>query len=221
MEDWTDLFKKHKKDELGKYIPENKKFADKTELSEDHDKDEYQRLLVKKFNKLKHKLAYLNLEYEDCSGVFKVARETFVSGMFNYWGQNDIEAPFTKVKEEKKPGANSLNTDEEKELYREIVMATHPDKLNGLSEHDIEEKTKLYQEAVQGKEDGDFNKILKVALELEIDFKKINPDIVGRIEEEINLLDKKIKDIKNDVMWKWYYCNKAQQEEIFRQLTSN
>ena len=56
---------------------------------------------------------------------------------------------------------------------------------------------------------------------LEIDFKKINPDIVDRIEEEINLLDKKIKDIKNDVMWKWYYCNKAQQEEIFRQLTAN
>lgn len=221
MDDWTDLFKERKRDELGDHIPENKKFADKTELSEDNDKEEYQRLLVKKFNKLKHKLAYLNLEHEDCSGVFKVARETFVSGMFDYCGQNDLEAPFTKVKEEKKSGTNSLNTDEEKELYREIVMATHPDKLNGLSERDIEEKTKLYQEAVQGKEDGDFNKILKVALELEIDFKKINPDIVDRIEEEINLLDKKIKDIKNDVMWKWYYCNKAQQEEIFRQLTAN
>lgn len=221
MEDWTDLFKERKKDELGKHTPENKKFADKTDLSKEYDKQEYQRLLAKKFNKLKHKLAYLNLEYEDCISIFKLARETFVSNMFEYCSRNDLEAPFTQVKPKKKSGRNTLSSDEEKELYREIVMKTHPDKLNGLSEKDIEEKTKLYQEAVEGKESGDFNKILKVALELEIDFKKINPDIVDRIEEEINLLNKKIEDIKDDLMWKWYYCNKAQQEEIFKQLTSN
>ena len=221
MDDWTDLFKERKRDELGDYIPENKKFADKTELSEDHDEEEYQRLLAKKFNKLKHKLAYLNLEYEDCTSIFKLARETFVSDMFAYCSQNDLEAPFKQVKPEKQPGQNTLSSDEEKELYREIVMKTHPDKLNGLSEEDIEEKTKLYQEAVQGKESGDFNKILKVALELDIDFKNISPDIVDRIEEEINLLNKKIEDIKDDLMWKWYYCNQAQQEEIFRQLTVN
>lgn len=221
MEDWTDLFKERKKDELGKYTPENKKFADKTDLSKEYNKQEYQRLLAKKFNKLKHKLAYLNLEYEDCISIFKLARETFVSNMFEYCSRNDLEAPFTQVKPEKKSGRNTLSSDEEKELYREIVMKTHPDKLNGLSEKDIEEKTKLYQEAVEGKESGDFNKILKVALELEIDFKNINPDIVDRIEEEINLLNKKIEDIKDDLMWKWYYCNKAQQEEIFKQLTSN
>jgi hypothetical protein len=221
MEDWTDLFKDRKKQELGKYIPENKKFADKTELSEDHDKEEYQRLLLKKFNKLKHKLTYLNLEHEDCSDVLKIAKENFISCMFNYCSENELEAPFSKVKDEKKMQQDTLTTEEEKELYRQILMSTHPDKLKGLSEKDIEEKTRLYQEAVKGKEEGDFNKILKVALELEIDFKKINPDIVRRIEEEINSLDKKIKNIKDDLMWKWYYCNKAQQEEIFRQLTSN
>lgn len=221
MEDWTDLFKTHKRDELGEYIPENKKFAEETGLSKDYDKEEHQKLLAKKFNKLKHKLAYLNLEHEDCSNIFNTARQTFVSSMYKYCSDHDLEAPFTKVKAEKDSGANNLTTDEEKELYREIVMKTHPDKLSGLSEKDVEEKTELYQEAVQGKEDGDFNKILKVALELDIDFKSINPDIIDRISEEINLLDKKIKDIKEDIMWKWYYCNKAQQQEIFRQLTSN
>ena len=221
MEDWTDLFKKQKKQELGKYTPENKKFADKTELSEDYDEEEHQKLLAKKFNKLKHKLAYLNLEHEDCKDIFKIAREAFVSNMFKYCGENDLEAPFAQVDNKKKSGPNTLITDEEKDLYREIIMKTHPDKLSGLSEKDIEEKSELYQEAIKGKEDGDFNKILKVALELEIELETMSPDILNRIEEEVVLLDKKIKDIKNDLMWKWYYCNKAQQEEIFRQLTSN
>ena len=107
MEDWTDLFKQHKRDELGEYTPENKKFADKTELSEDNNKEEYQKLLTKKFNKFKHKLAYLNLEYEDCSEIFKTAKETFVSGMFAYCNQNDLEAPFSQVKNKKKSGANT------------------------------------------------------------------------------------------------------------------
>ena len=57
--------------------------------------------------------------------------------------------------------------------------------------------------------------------EFNIDYKNISPNIVDRIEEEINLLNKKIEDIKDDLMWKWYYCNQAQQEEIFRQLTVN
>ena len=221
MEDWTDLFKKQKKQELGKYTPENKKFADKTELSEDYDKEEHQRLLSKKFNKFKHKLAYLNLEHEDCVAIFKTAKKNFISEMFKYCGENDLEAPFAQVNDKKKSGPNTLITEEEKDLYRNIIMKTHPDKLSGLSQEDIEKKTELYQQAIKGKEDGDFNKILKVALDLDIELESMSTDILNRIEEEVTLLDKKIKDIKNDLMWKWYYCNKAQQEEIFRQLTAN
>lgn len=216
MEDWTDLFKKHKKDELGAYIPENKKFIHKDDLSTEANEEEYRKLLAKKFEKLKHKISYLNIEYEEISDIFQHAKRTFISTMFEYCSRKGIEPPFKKEPEQQKQKLKDKK--QVKDLYREIVKQTHPDKTVGLSEEEIESRAELYQQATSGKLSGDFNKILKVALDLDIDIQEINPDLLDTIEREIKKMEDKISTMQKDIMYKWFYADPDIQLKIFEQI---
>ena len=216
MEDWTDLFKKHPKNELGAYIPENKKYIDKNDLSTEASAEEYNKLLSKKFEKLKHKISYLNIEYEEINDIFKHARDTFISTMFEYCSRKGLEPPFKK--ECDTPNKKQKNRKQIKELYREIAKQTHPDKTNGLSEEEIEARAELYQQATSGKASGDFNKILQVALDLDIEIQDINPELLDTIEHEIRKMENKISKIKQDIMYKWYYADPDTQLQIFEQI---
>ena len=43
----------------------------------------------------------------------------------------------------------------------------------------------MYNEVVAGKQNGDFRKILKVALELNIGVKNISPEFINQLKKEI------------------------------------
>lgn len=222
MENWEDIFKPREKQELGQYIPGNKKFSKSQKLSNDVDKDIGQSILKKKFNKLRHKALYINLEYEETDEIFNLARTNFISSMFQFCHDNKIEPPFDSHKPDNaKQGDSELDSSEVKELYREIVKNTHPDMLSGLSDEEIEERAELYRQAVEGKREGDFEKILKVALELDINIKNLTSEYLQEIETAINKMESEINKIKNDLMYKWYYCNAEQQKYIFKEITKD
>ena len=203
--------------ELLDYTPDDERCKNHNDLSRDASKKESHKLLTKKFKKLKHQISYLNIEYEESSEVFKHAKETFISQMFKYCSQQNIEPPFSDKPEEKEERSQDIR--HTKELYREIVKQTHPDKLQGLSEEEIESRAELYQEAANGKSCGDFNKILKVALELDIKVDNINLELLEAIELEINKIENKVAKIKSDIMYKWYYLSPEKQLDVFKQLT--
>lgn len=222
MENWEDIFKPREKQELGKYIPENKKFSKSQKLSNNVDKDVGQSILKKRFDKLRHKALYINLEYEETDEIFNFARANFISSMFQFCSDNKIEAPFESCKPNKaQEGDSELDSSEVKELYREIVKSTHPDMLSGLSEEEIEERAELYRQAVEGKRQGDFEKILKVALELDINIKNLTSEYLTEIENAINKMESEINKMKNDLMYKWYYCGVEEQNYIFKEITKN
>jgi|13_taG_2_1085334.scaffolds.fasta_scaffold10496_3 hypothetical protein len=222
MENWEDLFKQREKDELGQYIPENKKFAKSQNLSNDVDQDAGQAVLKKKFNKLRHKALYINLEYEETDEIFNLARANFISSMFQFCHDNKIEPPFDSHKTEESENSDSeLDSSEVKELYREIVKNTHPDMLSGLSEDEIEERAELYRQAVEGKKEGDFEKILRVALELDINIKNLTSEYLNEIENAINKMESEINKMKKDIMYQWYYCSSNQQKDIFKHITKD
>ena len=87
-----------------------------------------------------------------------------------------------------------------------------------MSEEEIEARADLYQQATSGKASGDFNKILQVALDLDIEIQDINPELLETIEHEIRKMENKISKIKQDIMYKWFYADPDTQLKIFEQI---
>ena len=184
------------------------------------DSQENQQSLNKKFKKLKHHITYLNMEYDELFNVFKYAKETFISNMFAYCSDNKITSPFSQNKD-KKSKSKKQDKQQVKDLFREIVKQTHPDKTKDLPEEEVEARAELYQEATEGKMSGDFNKILKVALELDIEINNINFELIETLEQAISKMEDKINNIEKDVMYRWYYSTPENQTSIFNQITKS
>ena len=222
MKDWQKIFEKPEREELGEYRPGNKKFSKKDGLSSEVDQDESDKLLRKKFNKLKHKALYIDAEYQDTCDVFSHAQSEFISKMFSYCSKKKIQPPLSEGKSKSKDKDVNQNASEElKDLYREIVKATHPDKTSGLSEVEIEERKELYHEAVKGRQEGDYWGIFKAALELDVPIKRLSFDYLEELDKTINQLEQKMLKMKQDLMYKWYYANQNMKDRIFEQLTKN
>jgi len=220
MKDWHKMFEKRKRQQLGKYNPRDDGGEDG--LSEKVNSAETQKLLKKQFNKLKHKALYIDAEYEDTCDVFSFAQSEFISRMFSYCSERKIHPPLSEGGNKNDKNESKQETsDELKDLYREIVKATHPDKTKNLSESEIEERKELYHEAVRGKQSGDYWGIFKAALELDVPIKKLSFTYLEELESTINDLEKKMKKMKEDLMYKWYYADERIQASIFEQLTKN
>ena len=209
MKDWHKMFEKQN-DEIEKFDETKQNTA------------ENQKLLKKKFNKLKHKALYIDAEYEEVCDVFSFAKSEFISGMFGYCSRRKIHPPLSDDNKKNSESSDKPQTSEEmKDLYREIVKATHPDKTKNLDDDEIEERTELYQEAVAGKQKGDYWGIFKAALELGVPIKKLSFGYLDELEGAISGIEEKTNKIKNDLMYKWYYCDQKMRENIFEQLTKN
>jgi hypothetical protein len=219
MDDPMDIFREYPKDEIGPHCPENSIPADKGEVEVQQSTQKAQQLLSKRFAKLRHKALYLDMEEEDVSSSFKIAQSTFISSMFKFCHERKIQAPFEST------GSTGAAEDvfdgcpEVKDLYRKIMIETHPDKTQGLDPTELKKRLTLYHEANEGKVEGDFRKILKVAFELDLSPEELTSSYLDRIEEEINKTEESINKTKSHIMWNWYYASPEEQISIFEQLT--
>lgn len=216
---FDDLFSEREKHPLGKYEPNNKKYI-KENLPVKYSAPEAQKKLKKIFNKLRHKAIYLNMEHEELVEEFDEIRRQFIAKMIEYCDNKKIKHPFESVPD-KKDRSTELSNEEVNNLFREVVKKTHPDLNKDLTGEELEERLDLYNEVVEGKQNGDFRKILKVALELNIDIKKISPEIIDLLKKEIQKMEQQMGQIRNDVMYKWGKGNEGIKNSIFEILTKN
>ena len=216
---FDDLFGDRPKHELGKHTPENEKFK-KENLPAKYSKPEAQKKLKKAFNKLRHKAIYLNMENEELIEEFEYIRREFIAEMLKYCDSKKINTPFESVPDNKDK-STAISDDEMNNLFREVVKKTHPDLNANLPAEDLEEKIELYHEAIEGKQSGDFRKVLQVALELNIKIKNISPEFIAQLKKEIQKMQKNMKQIKNDIMYKWAKSDKKTKQQIFELLTKN
>ena len=216
---FDDLFSEREKHPLGKHEPNNKKYI-KENLPVKYSAPEAQKKLKKIFNKLRHKAIYLNMEHEELIEEFDEIRRKFIASMLEYCDNKKIQHPFESV-QDKRDKSTNLSNEEVNNLFREVVKKTHPDLNKNLPEEELEEMLDLYNEAVESKQNGDFRKILKVALELNIDIKKISPEIIDLLTHEIKKMEQHMNHIKNDIMYKWGKGNEDMKQSIFEILTKN
>ena len=216
---FDDLFSEREKHPLGKYEPENKKYI-KENLPVKYSTPEAQKRLKKTFKKLRHKAIYLNMEHEELLEKFEEIRRQFIAKMLEYCDNKKIHHPFESVPDIKK-NSNQLSNKEMNEVCREVVKQTHPDLNKNLSDDELNERVDMYNQVTEGKQNGDFRKILKVALELNIDIKKISPQIIDHLRKEIQNMWKQMQQIKNDVMYKWYESNEETRRTMFEIITKD
>lgn len=210
MKNWKNIFFKKRNDQIDKF--------QQTKST----RNQNQKILKKKFNKLKHKALYIDAEHEEIIDIFNDAKSEFISAIFNYCSERKIHPPLSDNKKPDNPIAEKPETSEEmKDLYREVVKATHPDKTKNLEDDEIEERTELYQEAVLGKQKGDYWGMFKAALELGVPMKNLSFECLEELEQTISEMEQKTNVMKNDLMYKWFYCDKESRENIFEQLTKN
>lgn len=216
---FDDLFSEREKHPLGKYEPGNKKYI-KENLPVKYSAPEAQKRLKKVFNKLRHKAIYLNLEHEELVEEFEEIRRKFIAAMLEYCDSKKIQHPFESVPD-KKDKSTELSNDEMNDLFREVVKKTHPDLNKNLPEDQINDRLDMYNEVIEGKQNGDFRKILKVALELNVGVKIISPEFIDQLKKEIEKMEQQMNHIKNDIMYKWDKGDEEIKKSIFEIIARN
>ena len=192
----------------------------KDELSA-YSKPNKQAQLKKQFNKLKHKILYLNMEHEELNEEFQEIRRDFIAKIMIYCQNNKIQSPLESSEEKNIDKKEKKSPSEINDLFRQVAIKTHPDKNKDLPPEEIEERKKLFNEAVKGKDSGNFGKILQAALELNVPIKTVSPSLIKHLRQEIQKIQKNIKQIKNDIMYKWGKSDQKTKQQMFELLTKN
>lgn len=88
--------------------------------------------------------------------------------------------------------------DEIKSLWKQIAVATHPDRTGNDPE-----KTDLYRRASAAMQSGAIDEVVSVAAELGMDLPEASPVAVARLEKLAGDLEGRLKNLENSVIWQW------------------
>lgn len=128
--------------------------------------------------------------------------------------QNDIsqvliEDVVETIEIENKPNNSNL-----KQIYREIVKSTHPDKVKNFKLNE------LYIEATQAYESNDIVTLYKVCSELLIDF-EFDQDEINKIEERIENYKNQIVFLESTYTFKWLKSDESEKDKIILNFIKN
>lgn len=106
-----------------------------------------------------------------------------------------------------------------KNIYRKIMMKTHPDKTKGKSYE--EEYEEYYKQAVTAKNENDKAEIIFIAYRLNIkEVFEIDEAHFGNIRYKIKTLELQVTQLDNNPFWVWYHTdNKALKNIMIQQIT--
>ncbi len=99
--------------------------------------------------------------------------------------------------EEEAENSSTLNDSKLKNLYRQIVKETHPDKIGSNKFSD------LYSKATSAYKDGDFLPIIKICEMLGIEW-DLDAEQVNELQSEINSTKNKLNFIQTTFTWQWW-----------------
>ena len=176
------------------------------------------KLKQKYLRKLKHKAVQVNQEYEETLEIFNLAKVEFVTHILEYCQKNKTPSPLTDSKTDEKESSKEeeeiFSEKEVKNVYKQIAISTHPDKLGKLNEEDKEEKTALFKKAAEAKDTKNLNELTQIALELKINLSELKYAQLELLEQQVVEKERKIEEMHQDIAWHWYYLNSKQRERI-------
>ena len=123
-------------------------------------------------------------------------------------------------KQETAKSANKFRDDTKpwaKDLYKKIIMVTHPDKTRGVvSKTLIDKLTEQYRIAQNGYNTGNYSDLVMVAFDLNIDIP--TKVILEEVSPECNVKKKKILSTKKMLAWQWYHVPASQKDAELKKI---
>lgn len=109
---------------------------------------------------------------------------------------------------------DSENDKKCKNLFKKIALHTHPDRVTSLPDNEIQHRTDLYKKANGHKNNGQYEYLLDIALELKIESFASDEEELDFLERKISNIKIEIKAIKDTAAWLWAHANKVQRKKI-------
>lgn len=88
--------------------------------------------------------------------------------------------------------------DDIRKLWKQIAVKTHPDRTN--NDPDL---TGIYMRALEAYNNGDFDEIIEIALQLFIAVDNLSEETLKKLEHRVEDLEKNLKQVNNNVLWEW------------------
>jgi|TARA_B100001971_G_C18072842_1_gene474022 hypothetical protein len=177
------------------------------------------KLLELKQKKLRQKVGYLRTELEETVLIFEDALVEFENEFGEYFRKKPTEKDNHKRITTEQPEFNIPRKDVNI-IFKKIAQKTHPDKFahTNIPKKILEEKVKLYKDALGAVDNKDWARVIEIADELDIKFDDVKKDDTIYLEESVGGLEGKIKDLKNTYAWIWVSTNTESKEELKKQI---
>jgi hypothetical protein len=159
---------------------------------------------------------YLNETLDDVKEISNVAEGEFRNALLAS-DPEAVEALAPKnqvqvnieIKEEDTEISEITNNDDPKfkKLFRKIAVKCHPDKLGDINLSETKFLKKAYEDLNDANTNHDWGMLLKLAMELDIEFDELGIDEINNISENISIIKGDIARYENSMAYSWYIKN--------------
>lgn len=158
--------------------------------------------------KLKRRCSEVNSELKEVECIYETAIPLFCNSVSDFCKKHSLKNPLESIKEKEKENKKEINSNF-KSLYRKIAIQTHPDK-GGQVEDNIDK----YQQATDAKKERQIDKLVSIAKDLKIDLSELKYQDISLIEKSLKKTENKILQIRQTLIWHWFFSNKKKRTEI-------
>jgi uncharacterized small protein (DUF1192 family) len=159
---------------------------------------------------------YLNETLDDVKEISSVAEGEFRNALLAsdpeaveaLAPKNQVQVDI-EIKEEDTEISEITNNDDPKfkKLFRKIAVKCHPDKLGDINLSETKFLKKAYEDLNDANTNHDWGMLLKLAMELDIEFDELGIDEINNISENISIIKGDIARYENSMAYSWYIKN--------------
>lgn len=132
--------------------------------------------------------------------------------------ETGIEKTDVGVPEEEQFDESKITKKIVRKLFKAIALETHPDKLYGKSEEEIEDKEELYKKAARAARRNDEHELLEIAVSLGITDILDDTEIFLLLDKSMMNLKNKVSQMKNSLFWIWYHSSGNEREKLEKHI---
>lgn len=133
----------------------------------------------------------------------------------------DINLEDVELKEIEKPEVVNHNDPKFKKLFRKIAVKCHPDKLGDVSESEAKFLKRAYEDLNNANQNYDWGMLLKLAMELDVEFNDLGDKEIENINNNIDTLRKEISKYENSMAYSWYTKNDENSKKEYLAICAN
>lgn len=132
-----------------------------------------------------------------------------------------INVEDAEIKIEEKPEVVNHNDVKFKKLFRKIAVKCHPDRMGEVSESEAKFLKKAYEDLNDANQNHDWGMLLKLAMELDIEFNELGDAEIENINKNIDVLKHEIGRYENSMAYAWYMKNDEDSKKEYLAICAN